>query len=146
MQWSVTQEHVYAMERLCGFIVFRFFDLMITLTYVLMDNFCPCFLCVLKILNYECCETLGLIIIRELKAFLFCYYSLFSFTISIQKKIFYISYSFWCYGSNYMIFNDISQEIKICKWILIEKEIEFVFDIKRNRNVGSATFIPALSL
>ena len=31
-------------ERVRGFLTFRFSDLMTTLTYVLMDNSCPCFL------------------------------------------------------------------------------------------------------
>ena len=34
--------HVYVMEKLCDFFTLVPSDLNITLTYVLMDNFCPC--------------------------------------------------------------------------------------------------------
>ena len=40
---KVTCHHFYAMERLRGFLTFRFSDLMTTFTYILMDNFYPCF-------------------------------------------------------------------------------------------------------
>ena len=33
----------YAMERLRNFLTFKFSDLMISLTYILMNNFGPCF-------------------------------------------------------------------------------------------------------
>ena len=36
--------HFYFMEKLCDFFSLRRFDLNTTLTYVLMDNFCPCFI------------------------------------------------------------------------------------------------------
>ena len=35
---------IHAMERLCGFLTFRFSDIMTTLTHVHMNNFFPCFL------------------------------------------------------------------------------------------------------
>ena len=36
--------HFYDMEKFCDFFTLRPSDLNITLTYVLMDNFCPCFI------------------------------------------------------------------------------------------------------
>ena len=35
--------HFYDMEKFCDFFTLRPFDLNITFTYVLIDNFCPCF-------------------------------------------------------------------------------------------------------
>ena len=35
--------HFYVMEKFCIFLTLRPFDLITSLTYVLMDNFCPCF-------------------------------------------------------------------------------------------------------
>ena len=35
--------HFNVMEKFCGFFTLRPFDLNTILTYVLMDNFCPCF-------------------------------------------------------------------------------------------------------
>ena len=37
--------HFYVMEKFCDFFTLRSSDLNTTLTYVLMDYFCPCFLC-----------------------------------------------------------------------------------------------------
>ena len=34
--------HFYVMEKFCDFFTLRPSDLITTLTYVLMDNFCPC--------------------------------------------------------------------------------------------------------
>ena len=34
---------LYVMEKLCDFLTLRPSDIISTLTYVLMDNFCPCF-------------------------------------------------------------------------------------------------------
>ena len=36
--------HFNVMEKFCDFFTFRPYDLNTILTYVLMDNFCPCFL------------------------------------------------------------------------------------------------------
>ena len=35
--------HFYVMEKFCDLFTFRPSDLITTLTYVLMDKFCPCF-------------------------------------------------------------------------------------------------------
>ena len=35
--------YFYGMDRFCDFLSFRPFDLITTLTYILMDNICPCF-------------------------------------------------------------------------------------------------------
>ena len=35
--------HSYVMEKFCDFITLRPSDLITALTYVLLDNFCPCF-------------------------------------------------------------------------------------------------------
>ena len=35
--------HFYVMEKFCDLFILRPSDLITTLTYVLMDNFCPCF-------------------------------------------------------------------------------------------------------
>ena len=44
MTFKVTKEHFYVIERLRDFFTFRFSDLITTLTYILMDNFCLFFL------------------------------------------------------------------------------------------------------
>ena len=36
--------HFYVKEILRDFFIFKPYDLITTLTYVLMDNFCPCFM------------------------------------------------------------------------------------------------------
>ena len=41
--------HFYVMEKFCDFFALRLYDLITTLTYELMDNFCPCFLLSLNV-------------------------------------------------------------------------------------------------
>ena len=46
---KVALNHLYIMERLQAFFTFRTSDLITTLTYFLIDNFCPCLRCTLEI-------------------------------------------------------------------------------------------------
>ena len=54
MTFKVTLNHLCIIERLSGYLTFELSDLITIFTYVLMDNFCPCFYYILgKCKNYN---------------------------------------------------------------------------------------------